>query len=206
MTVTEEPVRPTALPALSECDLLLEQLRAVEAWTRAHRPSDLDLDAAASRESRLDLARQRDVVERQRQALVDWTTRQLRASDHQLRSAVAVRAVVVHRNEWFKAKIASGLEDAGLAVVASLENGAEAAGVVIAEQPDAVVLESKLPMLTGIDLTRTIRRYAPRTTVLAQVERDGDVGAFLEAGARTAYARRVPPADIVADLRTLLAG
>lgn len=204
MTMIE--VRPSAptVPARSGADVVLEQLSGIAAWARDHRPTALVVDALVSREARLDLARRRDVVERQRQALIDWTARQLLESDHVLCSLAVRRAVVVHRNDWFKGKVAAGLEADGISVVAALENGAEAVGVVVAEQPDVLLLENKLPMLPGLEVTRAVRRYSPRTAVVAQVESDMEIGPFLDAGAITAYPRRVPPADIVAAVRQYL--
>lgn len=192
-------------PARSETDLLVDQLRAIAAWTRDNRTGELLLVDAQSREALLDLSRRHDVVERQRLALIDWTDRQLRDSDRVLRSVAPLRAMVVHRHEWFKGKVIAGLEAAGIAVVADLENGADAVGVVVAEQPDLLLLENKLHMLFGLEVTRAVRTYSPATLVVAQVENDSEIGPFLEAGAATAYTRRIPPADIVAALCEYLA-
>ncbi|MCU1592912.1 MAG: DNA-binding response regulator [Frankiales bacterium] len=195
----EDRVRPLAVPR-TETGVLLDQLRGIEAWTCRHRPSELDLDAATTREDRLDLARRRDVVERQRQALQDWTAQQLRMSGDVHRTA-PLRAVIVHRSPWFRAKVALELQHGGVAVIAQLENGAEAVGVVVAEQPDVVLVEDKLPMINGLEVTKAVRAYAPRAVVVAQVTNEWETAPFLEAGAATAYPRRTPPADIAADLR-----
>jgi CheY-like chemotaxis protein len=197
---------PTLVRRRSEADVLLDQLRGIDAWTRAHSlraPGDA---AAASRESRLDLARRMDVVTRQRQAVVDWTERQLRRSGHLLRSVAAPRAVVAHRQEWFSGRLVSGLEAGGVVVLADLANGAEALGVLVAEQPDFLVLEDKLPMVRGLELAEAAARYAPSTLVVVQVANEWEIGPFLDAGATRVYTRRIPPSDIVADLLDALAG
>ena len=205
MTSIEDSVRPQFALVRSETEVLLDQLRGIEAWTRKHRPTHLLLDAALSREARSDIARRQEVVERERQALTDWTAHQLRENTHPLRSFAVPRAVIVHRNAWFKGKLTTGLAAGGITVVADLENGADGVGVVVAEQPDLLLLEHKLPMVTGLDVTRAVRCYAPSTVVVAQVTDEWEVGPFLEAGATTAYTRRIPPADIVADVCALLA-
>lgn len=203
------PHAGTAIPPVpprTEVDVLLDQLRGIVAWTSSHPPAALAPVAGESREARLSQARYRDVVERQRQGLIDWTTHQLRTSAHLLRSTAAARVVVVHRSQWFKGKVTTALEAHGISVVADLENGAEAIGVVTAEQPDVLLVEGKLPMASGLDVTRAARRFAPSTVVLAQVESEADIVPILDAGARTAYTRRVPPADVAADLVRLFAG
>lgn len=206
MTITHEDRVSRPLRERSEADLLLDQLRAIDAWTRVHSRRSVDAAGAASRESRLDLARRLDAVSRQRQALLDWTERQLRAGGHLLRSVVTPRAVISHRQEWFSGKLAGGLEAGGVAVVADLRNGADAVGVVVAEQPDFLVVEDKLPMVSGLELTKAAARYAPSTLVVVQVANDWEIGPFLDAGASTVYTRRTPPADIVAALLATLDG
>lgn len=204
MTVTE--LEFLTVRRRAETDVLLAQVRGIEAWARAHSERTIDLDRPPSRESRLDLARRRDVVVRQRQALVDWTARQLRESDHLLRSVLSCRAVLAHRQEWFKAKVGADLRAGGVTVVADLGNGADALGVVVAEQPELLVVEDKLAMVSGLDLTRAVARYAPNTVVVAQVVDDEEIGPFLEAGATTVFTRRTPPADVAAAMVAALRG
>ncbi len=85
-------------------------------------------------------------------------------------------------------------------LAADLENGADALGVVVAEQPDFLILDDKLPMFSGLEVTKAVARFAPRTVVLVQVADHWEVGPFLDAGATTVYTRRTSPADIAADV------
>ena len=205
MTRTEEARSSLALRSRCGPELLLDQLQGIEAWTRAHSLRAVDVAAAGSREAALDLARRRDVLARQRQALLDWTEGRLRDGDDVLRSSVT-RVVLAHRHAWFKGKLAAGLQAGGVEVVADLENGADAVGVVVAEQPDFLVVEDKLPMISGLELARAAARYAPSTLVVVQTANDWEIGPFLDAGAATVYTRRTPPADIAADLLAAVAG
>lgn len=197
------------VPAVSgrrtELDLLLDQLDGMQAWTRRHRATGRLLEAASSGEARLNLFRRAEAVDRQRNALVDWTAQQLRESAVPLCSLSARRAVIVHRSDWFKDKISSGLQAGGIEVVARLENGADAIGVVVAEQPDVLLIEDRLPMVSGLLVTQAARQYAPRTMVIVQVAADWEIGPFLDAGATTAYSRRTSPIEIAAQLSTLVA-
>jgi CheY-like chemotaxis protein len=183
---------------------LLDQLAGISAWLQARADSELQLVEAGSREMRLDRARRLDVMRRQHCGLVQATERQLRESGSPLRSTTAPRVVIVHRNDWFKDKVSSGLREGGIHIVAELVNGAEAVGLVVAEQPDVLLVEDKLPMLGALDVLAEVRRFAPKTRVVVQVGTDSQIGAFLETGPCTVFTRRIPPADIVDGILDLL--
>jgi CheY-like chemotaxis protein len=189
-----------------DTDRLLDQLRGSDAFNHTRRQAEVESAAPRSRETRLDLSRRMDVIRRQHQALIEAADQQLRESAQLLLSRPAARAVLVHRNDWFQSKVSAGLAAAGVRVVAALSNGADAVGVVVAEQPDLLLLEDKLPMFGGDELVRDVRRYAPRTSVVVQVENEWEIERFLTAGADVGFARRVPPADVAAAVSALYAG
>ena len=188
----------------SDLELALDQVRAIDAWVQAHSARDDEAVSTLSREDRLDQARRRDVVSRQRQAIEDWTERELRAGGDLQQSVAASRAVIAHRHAWLSAKVTAGLQAGGVTVVAELDNGAEALGVVVAEQPDLLLVGDKLAMVSGLDLCRAVRSWSPRTLVAVQVAEDWQVGPFLDAGAASVFTRRIPPADIAAQLAEAL--
>jgi CheY-like chemotaxis protein len=180
------------------------QLDGVEAWNvRRRQQEQAALVGQRSREQRLDLSRRMEVLREQHRAIVARTQEHLRRSADAL-SVQRPRAVVVHRNAWFSDKVAAAFASGGLDVVARLTNGAEAVGVVVAEQPDLLLVEDALPMLPGDVVVREVREYAPGTLIGAQVASDGGVATMLEAGATAAYVRRVPPAEVAAGLVGLL--
>lgn len=200
MTTVEERVVPVVVRARREPQVWQEQLRGIDAWVRAHRKSDEPAGRVLPRERRLDLARQQDLVERQRVALVGWTERCLRSAGDVLCLLAAPRVLIVHRNAWFTRQVSAQLAEGGVVVVAELDNGADAVGVAVAEQPDLVVVEDKLPMMSGLEVARAVRRYAPSTAVVAHVQDAHGIGAFLDLGATAAYTRRVPASVIAAEL------
>ena len=55
-------------------------------------------------------------------------------------------------------------------------------------------------MMSGEDVVREVRAFAPWTRIGAQVAHGDRIAAMLEAGAHTAHTRRVPPADVAAAL------
>jgi CheY-like chemotaxis protein len=189
-------------------EVIEDQLRGIDAWNRVRRAREQAEQAAQaaqhSREMRMDLARRMDVIRHQQAALVARTEEQLQASGSLLRERGPARAIVVHRNEWFTERVVGELRRAGLDVVARLENGADAVGVAIAEQPDLMLVEDKLPMISGEDVIREVLRYAPFTIIGAQVSADDGLGAVLEAGAHTAFTRRVPPLEVARELSQLV--
>ena len=194
-----------SISPLSPAELVERQLQALQLWhsdkAAAERAAAV---ATTSRELRMDLDRRMEVLRAQEAALVERTREGLRDSVRLLSSTPARRVVVAHRNAWFTDKLCTDLRLRGLEVLVCTDNGAEAFGVVVAEQPDVLVVEDRLAMVSGEDVVRAVRRYAPHTFVAAQVAYEDRVGVLLEAGASTAYARRVPPADVSADLVRLL--
>lgn len=211
MTTETAPASPRAgvtWRPRTAAEVLADQLDGISAWHVARHAVEIADDAAAagarSREMRLDLDRRMDVIRRQHEALLRRTEEQLEASTRLLRATAPVRALVVHRNDWFKDKLIAALTDGGVEVIGRLENGADAVGVAVAEQPDLLVVEDKLPMIGGEQVVRQVRRFSPRTIGVVQVSYDDGVAAALEAGARTAFTRRVPPAEIARELCQLI--
>lgn len=112
--------------------------------------------------------------------------------------------VIAHRNEWFVGKVTHAFHDRGLLVVAQVDNGADAVGIAVAEQPDLLVVEDTLAMVPGEHVVRDVREYCPRTLVAAQVAYGDRVGTLLRAGAFTVFTRQVPPLDAVRTMLELL--
>lgn len=198
----------TSRPGRDELEILCRQIRGIEAWHVARRAAEAR-DAAVDgsrpgREVRLDSARRADVVRRQHQALIDHTHAQLRDSVHLLRKLMSPRVLVVHRDEWFRERVSAALIGAGVTVVARLDNGADGVGVAVAEQPDLILVEDRLPMLCGADVIRQVLAFSPQTLAAAQVRDDWDIGALMDAGACTAVNRRVPPDELAQELCALL--
>jgi CheY-like chemotaxis protein len=210
MTTDAAAVVPGEWHPRLETEVLADQLRGISAWNAARRAIEMAENAAESsarsREMRLDLDRRMEVIRREHEALIRRTEEQLAASARVLRTIAPARAIVVHRNEWFKDKLIDGLIDGGIDVIGRLENGADGVGVAVAEQPDLLVVEDKLPMISGEEVVRQVRQFSPRTIAVVQVSYDDAVASALEAGARTAFTRRVPPAEVAREICLLVAG
>ena len=190
-------------------EVISDQLRGIALWHEARRALEqahaaAGADQPLSREMRLDLDRQMDVIRRQHEAMLQCLDDHLTTSPRLPRSTSRPRAVLVHRNEWFLGKLVDGLRSGGVDVIAILENGADAVGVAVVEQPDLLLVEDKLPMISGTEVIRQLGRLAPRTLTAAHVVHEGAVAEALAAGARAAFARRVPPAEVARELCSLV--
>lgn len=191
----------------SQLDVMKAQVQAIDAWNRAQA---LTASAAAgismTRETRLDLARRSDARRREHDAIISRVDAQLRASADALTHRPATTAVVAHRNAWMADKLCALLAGRGVEVIGVFDDGADAAGTVVAEQPDLVVLEDRLPTLKGLDLVRRVRSYSPQSVIGAQTLDSGGVSPLIDAGAHAVFTRRIPPAEVVEQLVACLQG
>ena len=97
-----------------------------------------------------------------------------------------IRVVLVEDNEVFRdaLELLLGLQ-ADMAVVASVADGTDAAGVVADMRPDVVLMDYRLPGLDGVQATIAVLAACPETAVVCLTasanlrERD----ALMEAGA-----------------------
>ena len=183
-------------------ELTRQQLAAIERFHQAR--STADAVVGASREERLDMGRRHDVMRREHDAIVARCDEQLRLSGEALWHRTGRRVVLAHRSEWFLAKVGSLLEEDRVRVVARLSNGADAVGTVIAEQPDLLLVEDSLAMLSGAQVIRELQLLSPNTVVVAQVPYSDRVGPLLDAGAAAVFTRQIPPADVAEALLDLL--
>jgi CheY-like chemotaxis protein len=196
-------VEGTAARPRSSGELFQRQLEGIDAWHR-WRGQPTHRAATITREHRLDNAREDEAIRQTQAAIVERTGLHLLGSGDLLRWPLPIRAVLVLRHEWFRDKVCQALVDNGVDVVARSADGAEALGIIIVEQPDLLLAEDTLPMLEGARLLAQVRRFAPATCSVAQVAYDDAIGPMLEAGARAACTRRMPPADVALTLRATL--
>lgn len=188
-----EPWRPR-----SDADLLIAQLGALDAWHRYMQRDPAGIPGQ-SRESRLDEARRRDVADRERAAMHAWAAAALRNTAPFGRGTVP-RAVVAHRNEWLRNKLTEAFRRHDVEVVASVNDGAEAAAAVVMEQPDVFFVEELLPSLSGLELIARTKLFAPKALIGVHALGQSRIPPLLKAGARAAFSRRIPPADIATEL------
>ncbi len=74
--------------------------------------------------------------------------------------------LLVDDHDLFRTGLRSLLEEQGLQVLGEADNGREALRLVGERAPDVVVMDLKMPELTGVETTRQVSSIAPRTRVV----------------------------------------
>lgn len=186
-------------------ELAAQQVAAIDLFHQARQAADAALAyASLSREEQLDAVRQRDVRRREHAAIISRCDEGLRIADRAIADRAARRVVLAHRSAWFIDKTAAILARQDTDVIARLDNGADAVGTVIAEQPDVLLVEDSLALVGGEQVIREVQSFAPDTAVVAQVAHPARVGALLDSGARAVFTRQIPPAGVAQALLELL--
>lgn len=199
-------MQPAARPRRT-IDVEVQQLAAIDRFHRCRKLTEAAAESnARTREDRLDLARRRDVLHRQHEAMVAQSHGQLCLTANVLSLMAQPRVVLAHRSEWFAGKVGVLLEDAGVHIAATVSNGADAIGAAIAEQPDLVLVEDLLEMVSGAEVIAQVRDFCPDTLLAAQVPYSDDAPGLLQAGAAAVFTRKTPPADVARDVLHLLGG
>jgi DNA-binding NarL/FixJ family response regulator len=95
-----------------------------------------------------------------------------------------------------------------IVVVGEASDGDQAVEVVGTHEPDVVLMDVRMPGLDGVEATRRIIASAARSRVLILTTFDLDEYAFagLRAGASGFLLKDVPPAELIAAIRSVAAG
>lgn len=93
-------------------------------------------------------------------------------------------------------------------LIAEAFNGRDAIQKFHEHQPDVILLDLRLPDMSGIDTMITIRNEFPeaRAIILTTFEGDVEIQRALEAGARAYVLKSMPPKELVEVIRKVHAG
>ena len=97
------------------------------------------------------------------------------------------------------------LENSGeFEVVGEAGDGAEAVRIVAATQPDMVLLDASMPLLSGLEAVPHVRACAPHTRILIVTGLDAEraKAAALSAGADGYVEKKMRPDDLLAQILT----
>ena len=120
-----------------------------------------------------------------------------------------IRVMIVDDHPVYRDGLASLLDPLPeIDVVARAADGAEAVALAGELRPDVVVMDVQMPVLNGIDATRTITAASPDVGVLVLTmgEDDGTVLAALRAGARGYLRKGAEQDEIVRAVTTVHGG
>ena len=123
--------------------------------------------------------------------------------------AGAIRILLVDEHPVVRAGLTSMLSTIpGLDVCGAASSGEEALQMVDSEKPDLLLLDLRMPGMTGIELLKAIRAKTspPKTLVLTSYESDEEIYRAIEAGAQGYLLKSTPQAEIVAAIQTVHSG
>jgi DNA-binding NarL/FixJ family response regulator len=123
-------------------------------------------------------------------------------------SGEQLRVVVVDDHALFRRALGRSLERRGFAVPAELERGEQALAATLEHRPHVVLMDQRLPDLSGPEATRLILAEAPWTRVVAisAFGAKADLRAALVAGSAGYVLKSARPGEIAAAVRAAAAG
>jgi len=173
-------------------DIIRDQQQGLAAWRQ-------DLTRRMSRDPQAEPDREGQMDARRKLAALRRTSSALLAGQGCLAvSPRRPRAVVAHRNRWLRARLAEEFEPLGISVIGEGEDGAVAVAIAVAEQPELLVLEDRLPWVTPLEVVEQMRRFASHTAVVVQLEDSAEAADLLAAGATAVFSRGLRPVELCA--------
>ena len=120
-----------------------------------------------------------------------------------------IRVIVVDDHPVVRSGIAGLIAlDDGIEVVGQASDGAEAVDLARRLGPDVVLMDLRMPGMSGIEATEHIAAELPevRVLVLTTYETDGDILGAIEGGASGYLLKAAPQEEIVAGIRSVAGG
>lgn len=118
------------------------------------------------------------------------------------------RVMVVDDHPMWRDAVVHDLDQAGLEVVATADTGEEAVRRAAAVRPAVVVLDLRLPSMTGVEVTRELVAADPavRVLVLSASDEREDVLAAVKAGATGYLVKSASREDFLSAVRAVATG
>ena len=119
-----------------------------------------------------------------------------------------LRVLIADDHPYYRRGLARSLRERGIDVVAEAPNGEAAIRAAEATEPDVVVMDLKMPGLSGLEATRRLTARAPASRVLVlSVSNDGDdVTDAVLAGACGYVLKESSVDEVVTGIRAAAAG
>jgi DNA-binding NarL/FixJ family response regulator len=126
----------------------------------------------------------------------------------ELDSLESTRVVIADDHAFYREGLARLLGECGVDVVGEAPDGEEAVRLVEETAPDVVVLDLRMPGVSGLEATRRLtERAVPSRVLVLSVSAEGDdVTAAMSAGASGYVLKDEPIEQVVAGIQAVLAG
>jgi two-component system, NarL family, response regulator len=125
------------------------------------------------------------------------------------KTAGVIRVLLVDDHPVVRAGLASMLDTIpGLGVCGAASSGEEALELIGIEEPDVLLLDLRMPGMTGIELLKAVRALPspPKALVLTSYESDEEIYRAIEAGAQGYLLKSTPQAELVAAIQAIHSG
>lgn len=119
-----------------------------------------------------------------------------------------MRVMLADDHELVRLALRAVLEEAGIDVVGEAAGGVDAVRMAEELRPDVLVLDMRMPDLSGVQVCRQLSQSTPdvRIVVLSSFADDEDVFGALSAGAASYILKDVAPDALVAAIRGVASG
>jgi len=119
-----------------------------------------------------------------------------------------MKALLIDDHALFRAGLESLLERRGIEIVASVGSGEDAIRLVRKTTPDVILLDLRMPKISGLDVLKTLSDQKPGIPVvmLTTSSEEQDLAAALRKGARGYLMKDMEPDELVIALRDIVAG
>ena len=120
-----------------------------------------------------------------------------------------IRVVVADDHPIVRQGVVALLQDEpDIEVIADVADGRAALSAVLAEEPDVVLMDLRMPTMDGVEATRAVRERRPDVAVLVVTTYDTDeaIVRAVEAGAAGYMLKDSPTEDLVDAVRRAAAG
>ncbi len=124
-------------------------------------------------------------------------------------SSPTIRVMIIDDHQIVRQGLVALLNtEPDLRVVAEGSDGQQAVELFRQHQPDVTLMDLRMPVLTGVEATKAIRKEAPtaRVIVLTTFDGDEDIYRALQAGAQSYLLKGVSFEELTDAIRTVHAG
>jgi two-component system NarL family response regulator len=126
-----------------------------------------------------------------------------------MKTKTAIRLMVVDDHSAFRRGLISVIEsEPGMSVVAQAGNGTEAVELYRRVKPDVVLIDLRMPGISGVEAIMAIRKEFPtsRFIVVTTYDTDEDIYRAMQAGAQSYLLKDMSDEEVLSTIRAVYAG